>query len=151
MRSVTRRFASRSVSRSGAAISATGSAWWRISPPTGTRIGWSAAMLATTLVPGMSSAVTTTTRSHGNAGSSSIASSVAWASVERIVAPYQAPGNTMSSVYRAVPVSLAGPSRRVGTATPRVAAGGAACVVRAGVSIVNLGRLRRSSAKVVIG
>ena len=55
MRSVTRRFASRSVSRSGAAISATGSAWCRISPPTGTRIGWSACDARDEFVPGMSS------------------------------------------------------------------------------------------------
>ena len=41
VRSRTRRRASRRVSRSGAASRATGSAWCRISPPTGTRIGWS--------------------------------------------------------------------------------------------------------------
>ena len=49
-----------------------GSAWCRISPPTGTRIGWSVAMLATTLRPGMSSAVTTTTRSQAKSGSRSM-------------------------------------------------------------------------------
>ena len=35
------RAAARSVARSGAARRASGSAWWRISPPIGTRIGWS--------------------------------------------------------------------------------------------------------------
>src|SRR4029077_18938324 len=45
------------------------------------------------------------------------------ASVDRIVAPYQAPGKTRSSVYLAAPVNLAGPSRRRGwpAALPRVA------------------------------
>ena len=66
--------------------------------------------------PGMSAAVTTTTFDQSKAGSRSSASKVACASVERIVAPYHAPGTTMSSVYRAVPVSLAGPSRRSGAA-----------------------------------
>ena len=95
-----------------------------LAPPTGTRIGWSSAMLATTLRPGMSTEVTTATFDQSKAGSSSIASSRAWGTVERIVAPYQAPGKTRSSAYRACPVSLAGPSRRVGsgTATPRTGA-----------------------------
>ena len=59
-----------------------------------------------------------TSRSPGRGRSPS---SRACGSVERIVAPYQAPGKTRSSVYSAAPVSLAGPSRRVGsgTATPR--------------------------------
>ena len=123
VRRVTRRLASRRVSRSAAASSATGSAWWRISPPSGTRIGWSSAMLATTFRPGMSSAVTTATRVQSKAGSSSIASRRAWGTVERIVAPYQAPGNTRSSAYSACPVSLAGPSRRVGIGTARPGTG----------------------------
>ena len=46
----------------------------------------------------------------------------ACASVERIVAPYQAPGKTRSSAYLAAPVSLAGPSRRSGAA-PRARPG----------------------------
>ena len=112
VRGVARCRASRSVARSGAARSASGSAWCWISPPSGTRIGWSLLMLLTMFSPGMSAAVTTTTLVQSKAGSRSSASKVAWASVERIVAPYQAPGTTMSSVYRAVPVSLAGPSRR---------------------------------------
>src|SRR5688572_16614742 len=66
--------------------------------------------------PGISAAVTTTTFDQSKPGSRSRASKVAWASVERIVAPYHAPGTTMSSVYSAVPVSLAGPSRRKGAA-----------------------------------
>ena len=97
VRSVTRFLASRRVSRSAAARSATGSAWCRISPPTGTRIGWSSAMLATTFRPGMSSAVTTATFDQSNDGSSSMASRRACGTVERIVAPYQAPGKTRSS------------------------------------------------------
>ncbi len=40
----------------------------------------------------------------------------ACASVERMVAPNQAPGKTRSSAYLAAPVSLAGPSRRSGAA-----------------------------------
>ena len=52
--------AARSVSRSGAARRATGSAWWRISSVTST--GWSDWMAAMTFSPGMSAAVTTTTR-----------------------------------------------------------------------------------------
>ena len=53
--------------------SASGSAWCWISPPTGTRIGWSALIELTTLSPGMSAAVTTTTVDQSNAGSSSSA------------------------------------------------------------------------------
>src|SRR5688500_10532919 len=79
-------------------------------------MGWSDLIELTMLSPGMSAAVTTMTFDQSKAGSSSSASKVACASVERIVAPYHAPGMTMSSVYRAVPVSLAGPSRRNGAA-----------------------------------
>jgi hypothetical protein len=64
--------------------------------------------------PGMSAAVATTTFDQSTSGSSSIARSFARGSVDRIVAPYQAPGKTRSSAYFAAPVSLAGPSRRVG-------------------------------------
>ena len=64
--------------------------------------------------PGMSSAVATTTFDQSMSGSSSIATSFARASVERIVVPNQAPGKTRSSVYFAAPVSFAGPSRRSG-------------------------------------
>ena len=101
---------------------ASGSAWCWISPPIGTRIGWSALIELTTLSPGMSAAVTTTTDDQSKAGSSSRATNVACASVERIVAPYQAPGKTRSSAYLAAPVSLAGPSRRSGAA-PRARPG----------------------------
>ena len=66
------------------------------------------------LSPGMSAAVATTTFDQSTSGSSSIASSFARASVERIVMPCQAPGKTRSSVYFAAPVSFAGPSRRSG-------------------------------------
>ena len=97
-------------------------------------------MLATTLRPGMSSAVTTATRLQSNPGSSSIASSRACGTVERIVAPYQAPGNTRSSVYSARPVSLAGPSRRSGSGTARPSLGVFGRL--AGAWIVNVGRLR---------
>ena len=100
----------------GAAISAHGSAWWRISPPTGTSTGWSSSIRLTMLSPGMSSAVTTTTRFQSKASSSSMPSRRACGSVDRIVAPNQAPGKTRSSAYFAVPVSLAGPSRRSGDA-----------------------------------
>ena len=54
-------------------------------------------MLATMFRPGMSTDVTTATLDQSNAGSSSIARSRARGTVERIVAPYQAPGNTRSS------------------------------------------------------
>ena len=67
-------------------------------------------------------------RDQSNAGSSSIAEQRGVRSVERIVAPYQAPGKTRSSVYSAVPVSLAGPSRRAGRRRRGWAAGGAAGV-----------------------
>src|SRR5438093_3456319 len=104
----------RSVSRSGAASSATGSAWCRISPPTGTSSGWSSLIRLTTLSPGISAAVARTTFDQSTSGSGSIASSFARASVERIVMPYHAPGKTRSSVYFAAPVSFARPSRRSG-------------------------------------
>ena len=42
-------------------------------------------------------------------GSRSMLRSRAWGSVERMVAPYQAPGKTRSSAYFAVPVSFSGP------------------------------------------
>ena len=67
------------------------------------------------LSPGMSLAVRTTTFDQSKSGSSSMPSSRACGSVDRIVAPYQAPGKTRSSVYLAAPVSLAGPSRRSGS------------------------------------
>ena len=44
--------------RSGAATSASGSAWCWISPPSGTRTGWSSLISDTMLSPGMSAAVT---------------------------------------------------------------------------------------------
>ena len=91
-------------------------------PRPATRIGWSALIELTMLSPGMSAAVTTTTLDQSNAGSRSSATNRACASVERIVAPYQAPGKTRSSAYFAAPVSLAGPSRRSGAA-PRRAPG----------------------------
>ena len=76
-------------------------------------------------------------------GSRSSARNRACASVERIVAPYQAPGKTRSSAYLAAPVSLAGPSRRSGAAprarpgtivpgSTRTGAGGAVRVVSSG-------------------
>ena len=55
-------------------------------------------MELTMFSPGMSAAVMTTTRDQSKSGSSSMPRSRAWASVERIVAPYQAPGKTRSSV-----------------------------------------------------
>src|SRR5688572_6369476 len=116
VRGIARRRASRRVALSGAASRARGSAWCWISPPTGTRIGWSLLIELTMFSPGMSAAVTTTTFDHSKSGSNSSASKVACASVERMVVPYHAPGTTMSSVYRAVPVSLARPSRRNGGA-----------------------------------
>ena len=93
-----------------------------ISPPTGTRIGWSSLIELTMLSPGMSAAVTTTTVDQSKAGSRSSATNRACASVERMVAPNQAPGKTRSSAYFAAPVSLAGPSRRSGPA-PRARPG----------------------------
>jgi hypothetical protein len=86
------------VARSGAARRARPSAWCWISPPTGTRIGWSDLIELMMFSPGMSAAVTTTTLVQSKAGSRSSPSNVAWASVDRIVAPNQAPGTTMSSV-----------------------------------------------------
>ena len=132
--------AARSVARSGAARRASGSAWCWISPPTGTRIGWSALIELTMLSPGMSAAVTTTTVDQSKAGSSSRATNVACASVERIVAPYQAPGKTRSSAYLAAPVSLAGPSRRSGAA-----AAGASGRDRAGLDDDGAGAARSGS------
>jgi hypothetical protein len=85
-----------------------------ISPPTGTRTGWSSLISETMLSPGMSAAVTTTTRDQSNSGARSIARRRACGSADRIVAPYQAPGKTRSSAYFASPVSFAGPSRRSG-------------------------------------
>ena len=64
-----RRLAARSSSRSGAAMSATGSAWWRISSVTST--GWSDWMDAMTFSPGISAAATTTTCDQSNPGSRS--------------------------------------------------------------------------------
>ena len=57
-----------------AARSASGSAWCWISPPIGTRIGWSSLIELTMFSPGMSAAVTTTTFDQSKAGSSSSAS-----------------------------------------------------------------------------
>ncbi len=65
--------ASRRVALSGAARRASGSAWCWISPPIGTRIGWSLLIELTMLSPGMSAAVTTTTFDQSKAGSSSSA------------------------------------------------------------------------------
>jgi hypothetical protein len=114
-------------------------------------------MRLTTFSPGMSSAVTTTTRRQSNASSRSIDSRRACGSVERIVAPYHAPGNTRSSVYLAAPVSLDGPSRRSGAGVrtrPGVVPGASAgmtsgalasgrtrgSVVAGGVRVVSPGR-----------
>ena len=138
--------AARSVARSGAARRASGSAWCWISPPIGTRIGWSGLIELTMLSPGMSAAVTTTTDDQSKPGSRSSAANVACASVERIVAPYQAPGKTRSSAYLAAPVSLAGPSRRSGAA-PRARPGaivpGSITTASAGsVRVVNSGKGR---------
>src|SRR5215203_2082300 len=103
-------------------------------------------MELTTLSPGMSAAVTTTTDDQSNAGSRSRAVNVACASVERIVAPYQAPGKTRSSVYLAAPVSLAGPSRRSGAAPrtrPGVSVPGSITTAPAGsVRVVSSGNRR---------
>ncbi len=76
-------------------------------------------MRLTTFSPGMSRAVTTTTLDQSKAGSRSMAMRRACASVERMVAPYQAPGKTRSSAYFARPVSFSGPSRRLGEAAAR--------------------------------
>src|SRR5215207_9327156 len=86
-------------------------------------MGWSDLIELTMFSPGVSAALTTMTFDQSKAGSRSSASKVACASLERIVAPYQAPGTTMSSVYRAVPVSFAGPSRRNGAAGRRTLPG----------------------------
>src|SRR6059036_857846 len=67
----------------------------------------------------MSSAVTTTTWLQSKVGSSVIDRIRPLGTVDRIVFPYQAPGTTRSSVYRAAPVTLAAPSRR-GTDRPMV-------------------------------
>ena len=63
----------------------------------------------------MSAAVTTTTFDQSNAGSRSIASSLARGSVDRMVAPYQGLEDQLPSVYFASPVSFPGPSRRSGS------------------------------------
>ncbi len=117
-----RRLASRRVALSGAARSATGSAWWRMM--SAARAGMSSWMELTMFSPGISAAVMTTTFDQSKSGSSSSPSRRACASVERMVAPYQAPGNTRSSVYLASPVSLPGPSRRsgAGVASPSTGA-----------------------------
>ena len=102
----------------------------------------------------MSAAVTTTTFDQSNASSRSSPTKRAWASVERIVAPYHAPGNTRSSAYFASPVSFAGPSRRSGTA-PRarpgaIVPGGTTSgsgAVRAGAT----GLVRVGAVRIVIG
>src|SRR5689334_1229252 len=70
----------------------------------------------------MSAAVTTTTFDQSNPSSRSSPTKRAWASVERIVMPNQAPGKTRSSAYFASPVSFAGPSRRSGP-PPRASPG----------------------------
>ena len=82
----------------------------------GTSTGWSSSIRLTTFSPGMSSAVTTTTRLQSKPSPRSIPSRRAWGSVERMVAPYHAPAKTRSSAYLASPVSLSGPSRRSGGA-----------------------------------
>ena len=96
VRSRMRRLASRSVALSGAATRATGSAWCRMT--SAARAGWSALIELTMFSPGMSAAVRTTTRDQSKAGSSSMPSRRACGTVERSVAPYQAPGTTRSSV-----------------------------------------------------
>jgi hypothetical protein len=79
-------------------------------------------MRLTMFSPGMSSAVTRMTLDQSNEGSRSRATKRACASVERIVAPYHAPGKTRSSAYLASPVSFDGPSRRSGDPHARPAA-----------------------------
>src|SRR5436190_24188930 len=64
----------------------------------------------------MSAAVTRTTADQSKSGSRSRATKRARGSLERIVAPNQAPGTTRSSAYFDRPVSLSGPSRRSGAA-----------------------------------
>src|SRR2546423_3731311 len=76
-------------------------------------------MSCTTLSPGISSAVTTTTRLQSKRGSKLMERIVPRGMVERMVLPYQAPGTWRSSVYWAAPVTLAAPSRR-GTERPMV-------------------------------
>ena len=153
VRSRTRSRASRRVSRSGAASRATGSAWCRISPPTGTRIGWSVRMLAMTFWPGMSSAVTTATRAQSKPGSRSMPARRARASVERIVAPYHAPGTPgrrrrwrARSAWPDPPAGVGEPRPPGRAARPGSTAGAGSWAGslgprgrRAGVSIVNVG------------
>src|SRR4051812_45168604 len=79
-------------------------------------MGWSSLIRLTTFSPGMSAAVTRTTVDQSKSGSRSRPTKRARGSLERIVAPNQAPGTTRSSAYFARPVSLSGPSRRSGTA-----------------------------------
>ncbi len=102
------------------------------------------------LSPGMSAAVTTATFDQSNAGSRSMATKRAWASVERIVAPNHAPGNTRSSAYLAAPVSLSGPSRRSGAAprarpgaiSPRRTTRASGALRRGATGVVRLGGVR---------
>src|SRR2546430_1353295 len=111
------RTAASSTPRSAAASRRIGSSLCLISPPFGARTGWSSRISWTTLSPGMSSAVTTTTRLQSKAGSRVIERRRPLGTVDRTVFPYQAPGIARSSVYRAAPVTLAAPSRR-GTDRP---------------------------------
>ena len=116
-----RRFASAqrlAVGRGDAAR--TGSAWWRISPPTGTSTGWSSSIRLTTFSPGMSSAVTTTTVDQSNvvveldrrAGGHAARSSGSWRRTRRR-------GRRDRRRTWPRPVSLSGPSRRSGSAPRR--------------------------------
>ena len=83
--------------------------------PIGTRIGWSALIEADDVVAGdVGRGHDDDRRPVERRGRARARRTCAWASVERIVAPYQAPGKTRSSAYFAAPVSLAGPSRRSG-------------------------------------
>src|SRR5436190_1505805 len=76
-------------------------------------------MRCTTFSPGMSSAVTTTTRSQSNSGSRVMERIRPLGMVDLTVWPYQASATTRSSVYSAAPVTLAAPSR-LGTDRPIV-------------------------------
>ncbi len=128
--------AARARAGSGAATSATGSATCRIS--SATSAGWSSASEAITFSPGMSAAVTTTTCDQSNAGSRSMPSRRACASVARTVAPYHAPGTTRSSVNCEAPVSFAAPSRRTGSTLP-------VTTVPAGSATMLIGRAWRTA------
>ena len=116
--------AASSASRSACAMSAIGSATWRI--VVSTSAGWSSSISATTFLPGMSACWTMV--KPDRVKSERTSTSVPAGIVDRMVRPWRRPGNVRSSMYRAVPVTFSKPSlRRTLRPTARSAAPDGGC------------------------